>query len=111
MAEGAWQQLMSTLHDYLIASESDSRTSALEEERMDVEVSQLMRQRWGSKAEISCLCQLVQAIRSHLVPAVAKEEPRGVVQELSEILSKGSTHIVKDPLKSKFVCLYCGDAT
>ena len=28
-----------------------------------------------------------------------------MVQELSEILSKGSTHIVKDPLKSKFVLL------
>ena len=36
---------MSTLHDYLIASESDSRTSALEVERMDVEVSPLVGQR------------------------------------------------------------------
>ena len=50
--------------------------------------------------------QLVQAIRTHLVPVVAKEEPRGVVQELSEMLSQGSTHVVRDPLKSKLAsCL------
>lgn len=50
MAEGAWQQLMSMLHDYLIASESDSRTSALEVETMDVQVNPLVGQwvgQWG----------------------------------------------------------------
>lgn len=53
----------------------------------------------------------MQAIQTHLVPVVAKEEPVGVVQELSEILSQGSTHIVRDPLKSEFACLLSSDGS
>lgn len=48
VAEGAWQQLMSTLHGYLTASESDSHTSATEVERMDVEVCPWVGQLGGA---------------------------------------------------------------